>query len=344
MAIHDDTRRVTAGRRVVNLASDPANGAAVRALTQAARPTPLSIDVLRIDQGIQMRAGGLDANRVEQYAEDMRRGDDFDPITVFNAQGVFWLADGFHRVAAARKAGLLELPAIIRQGDRRSAILFAVGANAGHGLDRTDDDKRLAVDTMLADPEWRKWVDAEIARRCRVSDPFVKKRREIMENSERVQAAMKGAPPPEPITKRLRVDKHGNTSEIETKNLGTVGGKSGAGSRGGGGGGGGGAKSKGAAVGKCVKCGRPLTDPAHAAAGIGPCCAAKQAGAGGGESAESAEAARAELAREVAQVMRGALEYVPRFVEVGGDKFVATGLRDHLQGAIAAMEKVAEVG
>lgn len=341
MAIHDDTRRVTAGRRVVNLASDPANGAAVRALHQTGRATPLSIDILRIDQGIQMRAGGLDAARVEQYAEDMKRGDDFDPITVFNAQGVFWLADGFHRVAAARKAGLLELPAIIRQGDRRSAILFAVGANAGHGLDRTSEDKRLAVDTMLADPEWRQWTNAEIARRCRVSEPFVATRREIMENSERVQAAMKGAPPPEPITKRLRVDKHGNTSEIETKNLGTVGGKSGAGSRGGSSASSGaGAKSKGLAVGKCVKCGRPLTDPAHAAAGIGPCCAAKQAGAGGGE---SAEAARAELAREVAQVMRGALEYVPRFVEAGGDKFLATGLRDHLQGAIAAMEKVAEV-
>ena len=341
MAIHDDTRRVTAGRRVVNLASDPANGAAALALHQTGRATPLSIDVLRIDQGIQMRAGGLDAARVEQYAEDMRRGDDFDPITVFNAQGVFWLADGFHRVAAARKAGLLELPAIIRQGDRRSAILFAVGANAGHGLDRTDDDKRLAVDTLLADPEWRKWVDAEIARRCRVSDPFVKKRREIMENSERVQAAMKGAPPPEPTTKRLRVDKHGNTSEIETKNLGTVNGKSGAGSRGGSSASSGaGAKSKTPAVGKCVKCGRPLTDPAHAAAGIGPCCAAKQAGAGGGE---SAEAARVELAREVQAAMRGALEYVPQFVEVGGDKFLATGLRDHLKGAIVAMEKIAGV-
>ena len=50
------------------------------------------------------------------------------------------------------------------------------------------------------------------------------------------------------------------------------------------------------------------------------------------------------MAREVAQVMRGALEYVPRLVEVGGDKFLATGLRDHLKGAIAAMEKVAEVG
>lgn len=339
MAIHDDTRRVTAGRRVVNLASDPANGAAVRALTQAARPTPLSIDVLRVDQGIQMRAGGLDADRVDQYAEDMRRGDDFDPITVFNAQGVFWLADGFHRVAAARKAGLLELPAIIRQGDRRSAILFAVGANAGHGLDRTNEDKRLAVDTLLKDPEWRQWVNAEIARRCRVSDPFVADRRKELEKEERKDAEQKGAPAPEPSPVRLRVDKHGNTSPLNTTNLGTVGGKSGAGSRGGGGGG---AKSKGLAVGKCVKCGRPLTDPAHAAAGIGPCCAAKQAGAGGG--GESAEAARAELAREVAQVMRGALGYVPQFVEAGGDKFLATGLRDHLQGAIAAMEKVAEVG
>lgn len=40
-----------------------------------------------------------------------------------------------------------------------------------------------------------------------------------------------------------------------------------------------GSKQQGAALGKCRICKRPLTDPQHAAAGIGPCCASKAAGA-----------------------------------------------------------------
>lgn len=38
-----------------------------------------------------------------------------------------------------------------------------------------------------------------------------------------------------------------------------------------------GSKQQGAALGKCRICHRPLTDPAHAAAGIGPCCASQMA-------------------------------------------------------------------
>ena len=41
-----------------------------------------------------------------------------------------------------------------------------------------------------------------------------------------------------------------------------------------------GSRQQGAALGKCRICNRPLTDPAHAAAGIGPCCASKASGAG----------------------------------------------------------------
>ena len=329
MAIKDVTRTVTGGARHVSLVSDPGSSAASRA--GAARPLsmPLSVAALRVDPGVQMRAGGLDGGRVDQYAEAMIAGDDFPPVVVFNAGGIFWLADGFHRVAAAERAGLSEVPAQVHQGDRRAALLYAAGANAGHGLDRTDEDKRRAVDTVLADPEWRSWVDAEIARRCRVSAPFVAKRREILENSAKVAASLNGAPVPAPSDVRLRVDKHGGVSPIRVANLGTVGGKSGAGSRGGGS-----AAKAGAVLGRCSVCNRPLTDPAAAAAGIGSCCAAKARGSSGDDGAAGAE--RAALAER----WRVVLGEVAEFERLTGSGFVAAGLRSALGEALVLLEGV----
>ncbi|MBT3274957.1 MAG: streptomycin biosynthesis regulator, partial [Spirochaetales bacterium] len=49
---------------------------------------------------------------------------------------------------------LLEIDADIRQGTQQDAVLHSVGANAAHGARRTNDDKRLAVKTLLCDGEW----------------------------------------------------------------------------------------------------------------------------------------------------------------------------------------------
>jgi hypothetical protein len=76
---------------------------------------------------------------------------------------------GFHRVLAARQAGLGELPAEVRSGNQGDALLYCMSANAGHGLPRSNADKRKAVALLLADPPWNTWNDHEIARHCRVS-------------------------------------------------------------------------------------------------------------------------------------------------------------------------------
>ncbi|MGT2479599.1 hypothetical protein ACU4GR_13540 [Methylobacterium oryzae CBMB20] len=46
------------------------------------------------------------------------------------------------RHAAGLHAGLGELPCEVRQGGLRDAILHSAGANAAHGLRRTNADKR----------------------------------------------------------------------------------------------------------------------------------------------------------------------------------------------------------
>src|ERR687889_2199677 len=95
-----------------------------------------------------------DLNLAGEYAEAMLNGAQFPPVVVFGEGGNgYWLADGYHRWHAAGIAGLQLLAADVRPGGRREAILHSVGANAEHGLRRTNDDKRRAVRTLLADPE-----------------------------------------------------------------------------------------------------------------------------------------------------------------------------------------------
>jgi ParB-like chromosome segregation protein Spo0J len=107
-----------------------------------------------------------------------RGGLRFPPVISFTDGGDFyWLGDGFHRVLAARQAGLTEIAAEVRGGTQRDALLFGICANGAHGLPRSNADKRHAVALVLADPEWSQWNDREIARRLQVSNVLVSKMR-----------------------------------------------------------------------------------------------------------------------------------------------------------------------
>ncbi len=132
----------------------------------------MSLATIRTDGGTQSRAE-LSAETIAEYRDAMAAGAAFPPVVVFHDGTTYWLADGFHRVEAARTSGATEIAADVRQGTRRAAVLFSAGANAAHGLRRTNADKRRAVETLLRDEEWSAWSDREIARRCGVSQTFV---------------------------------------------------------------------------------------------------------------------------------------------------------------------------
>lgn len=147
------------------------NGIAARALAAAAH-AGIPISAIRLDGGTQSRAL-LQDSIINEYAMALEDGVTFPPVVLFYDGSDHWLADGFHRVRAYLFAGRDAIPADVRQGTRRDAILYSVGANEAHGLRRTNDDKRRAVLTLLNDAEWAKWSDREIARRCAVSNQFV---------------------------------------------------------------------------------------------------------------------------------------------------------------------------
>ena len=142
----------------------------IQAVSQG--PQMLRLADIILDPEVQSRTQ-IDADVVEEYAEKMREGTRFPPIVVFLDGEDLRVADGFHRVEAARLAGLDDIEADVRSGSRRDAVLHAVGANSTHGLRRTNADKRRAVQILLDDPEWTQWSAREIARRAGVSHVLV---------------------------------------------------------------------------------------------------------------------------------------------------------------------------
>jgi hypothetical protein len=141
--------------------------------------TSFDLSLLPTKPGAAQLRMARDAGTVARYAEAYANGVAMPPIVVFHegehGDGPYHLADGHHRVAAARKAGLTALEADLRQGDRRAAILHAAGANGTHGLPTTTEDKWNIVSVLLQDDEWKTWSDRQIATHAHVSPNFVKK-------------------------------------------------------------------------------------------------------------------------------------------------------------------------
>ena len=153
----------------------------------------VDLEALRLDGGTQPREA-LDDALVAEYAGRMRADDrgfvvdpegvDWHKLVVFeDDDDQLWLADGFHRTMAARRAGLGAFQADFREGSLREALAYSLGVNATHGKRRTNADKRRAVERALADPEWVEWADARLARLCKVSRPFVSGIRRELEDA-----------------------------------------------------------------------------------------------------------------------------------------------------------------
>lgn len=149
----------------------------------------LALAQIRRDGGTQARQGNNE-DVVEEYTAAMReerwRWHDGNALTVFFDGEHHWLGDGFHRCEAASRAGLLTVPCEVRQGSRRDAVLFACGANDSHGLRRTRQDVRRAIEILLRDEEWGKWSNAEIARRVGCSDMTVGTVRKELESTSQI--------------------------------------------------------------------------------------------------------------------------------------------------------------
>src|SRR5262245_26698995 len=91
------------------------------------------------DGGAQMRVE-MSIETVNDYASDMLSGAAFPPVVLYDDGCDLWIGDGFHRVAASRKADRETITAVVKQGSARDAILYGASSNAAHGLRRTQAD------------------------------------------------------------------------------------------------------------------------------------------------------------------------------------------------------------
>jgi hypothetical protein len=141
----------------------------------------LPLDSIRTDGGTQPRAQ-LDGAAVEEYADLHDAGVAFPPAVVFHDGGDYWLADGFHRYHGAKKVGKPSLLCEVRRGTVEEARWYAFGANKAHGLRRTNEDKRRAVQAALRmKPEKS---DRAIADHCGVHHDTVSEYRKRLSDSD----------------------------------------------------------------------------------------------------------------------------------------------------------------
>lgn len=160
--------------------------------------TKIDINKVRIDGGTQSRKQ-IYEDTVTSYTELLLDGVIFKSVTVFDDGKNIWLGDGFHRYHAHKRAGHKTIECNVITGTKRDAWIFSRSANADHGLQRTNEEKRDIVISVLEDIEYAEKSDREIAKICAVSAMTVGRVRKSLDLNKK----NKLPPPPEekPSTK-----------------------------------------------------------------------------------------------------------------------------------------------
>lgn len=130
----------------------------------------IALSLIAFDAGTQVRAA-IHEPTVAKYAERMTEGDVFPPVDVFHDGNVYHLADGFHRLMAAQRIKLLDIPATVHPGTKVDALWFALGANRTNAHPMTDADKKHAI--VLALQTWPERSARELSKQIGCNQDYV---------------------------------------------------------------------------------------------------------------------------------------------------------------------------
>jgi len=96
------------------------------------------------------------------------------------------IADGLHRLRGAAKSGLKTLACTVRQGTCDECYLEALKANRTHGLRRSNEDKRVVIETAIK--RFSTMSDHQLSITCAVSDHTVADVRKLLESNGEIAA------------------------------------------------------------------------------------------------------------------------------------------------------------
>lgn len=182
----------------------------------------LECDQVEATKSTQIRVK-IQKDIVDAYREDLEDGAVMPPIVVFAEKGSerYILADGFHRLFAHIHAERKEISVSLHEGGMQEALIYALGANCGHGLRRSNSDKINAVRLALKNPEISQLTQQEIADICRVDRKTVNRigRKNNLDDSD-VPKVHEGGDPEENDSGNVRPTKPEPTqAEIERDEL-----------------------------------------------------------------------------------------------------------------------------
>jgi len=170
----------------------------------------IKLDQIIVDSALQPREH-MSTDWVSRLAEHLEEGGKFrDAIVVFADGDRYYLADGFHRVAAYRQVGFVEVEAEIRQGTKRDALWSSFAANRDQlDLPRAPGDAKRVIEAILRDPEWSKTPQTKIAEHVGVTQGYVSQVHAHLITANKI-------PPRGPV----EVNRGGTTYTQDTSNIG----------------------------------------------------------------------------------------------------------------------------
>jgi len=134
--------------------------------------TLVPLRAIKMPPEIQLRAA-LNEDAVERYNVIL---DHLPPVILIDTPDGLLLADGFHRIEAARRLGRTKVAGLIYRGEWPDVLERSATANVAHGVPLTREERHAAVSrlNLLRDRYQRgQWTMERIAREVGYSQPNV---------------------------------------------------------------------------------------------------------------------------------------------------------------------------
>ena len=137
----------------------------------------------------------MDTDHIDDLRQSMESGNfEFQkyPIALHRIEKILYVVDGWHRLAAAARAGMDTVWAVITDSESvEKSAFIACAVNATNSLKRTNDDKRKCVERAI---ELRPDLSMNaIASHCGVSTHFVSNiKNETISTAPREQSVVTG--------------------------------------------------------------------------------------------------------------------------------------------------------